>query len=293
MSKLILGTVQFGLDYGITNTSGEITDDAVSQMLQYCAENKIELFDTAADYGNSQQRLGDLAPRNSTPSYVTKFSLPADGLEPSGENLFLKSMELLQVEKLYGVLIHKLTDLSDPRLPSTLSILRSARDAGLIARIGVSIYNLDDLKLAIKVFPDLDLLQLPANILDLHLLESEELLQLKARGVEVHVRSVFLQGMLLAAPEKLTDFFDPLRPALVEINSVAAGAGKTVLEVVLAKIRHHPSVDGVLVGATSLQELEEINQNWNATGDFFDFELPKVPEEILDPRTWPQMRITP
>lgn len=293
MSKLVLGTVQFGLDYGITNTSGEITDDVVSQMLQYCAESKIELFDTAADYGNSQRRLGDLAPRNSTPSYVTKFSLPADGSEPSEENLFRNSMVLLQVEKLYGVLIHKLTDLSDPRLPETLNILRSARDAGLISRIGVSIYSLEDLKLALKVFPDLDLLQLPANILDLHLLDSEELLQLKARGVEVHVRSVFLQGMLLADPKMLTDFFDPLKPALVELNSVAAGSGKTVLELVLAKIRHHSSVDGVLVGATNLQELKEINQSWNATGEFIDFELPKVSVAILDPRTWPQMRITP
>jgi aryl-alcohol dehydrogenase-like predicted oxidoreductase len=91
----------------------------------------------------------------------------------------------------------------------------------------------------------------------------------------------------------LTEFFDPLKPALVELNSVAAGSGKTVLELVLAKIRHHSSVDGVLVGATNLQELKEINQSWNATGDFFDFELPKVPVAILDPRTWPQMRITP
>lgn len=292
MSQLVLGTVQFGLDYGITNTSGEISDEVVAQMLRYCAENNIVLFDTAADYGNSQQRLGELALRNNSPSYVTKFSLPTDGSQPSEENLFRNSMNLLQVAKLYGVLFHKLTDLSDSRLSSTLSILRSARDAGVIAHIGVSIYNLQDLKLVLKVFPDLDLLQLPANILNLELLESEELLHLKARGVEVHVRSVFLQGILLADPEKLSGFFNPIRPALVELNSVAAASGRSVIEVVLAKIRHHSSVDGVIVGATNLQELKEINQNWNATGDFFDFELPKVPLEILDPRVWPKMRIT-
>lgn len=293
MSQLVLGTVQFGLDYGITNTAGEIPDDAVVEMLEFAQSQGIHIFDTAADYGNSQQRLGQLAPAGSTPGYVTKFSLPADGSEPTTANIFHDSMNLLQVENLYGVLFHKLTDLSDPRFESTLNILRSARDTGFISRIGVSIYNLEDLKLAIRVFPDLDLLQLPANILDLTLLESDEVLQLKENGVEVHIRSVFLQGLLLADPNQLASFFEPLKPSLIQLNKIASDSGKNVIELVLAKIRRHHSVDAVVIGATTVQELEEITRGWNSGSDFSDFEFPSVSQEILDPRKWPKMRMNP
>lgn len=293
MSQLILGTVQFGLDYGITNSSGEIPDQVVQQMLVVAEEHDIRVFDTAADYGNSQYRLGQLAPIGNSNRYVTKFSLPADGASPTQENVYVDSMKLLRVEKLHGVLFHKLEDLRDPRLEKTLEILRAGRDSGILSRIGVSIYNRADLELALDVFPDLDLLQLPANVLDLNLLESDEVQLLKSRGVEIHVRSVFLQGLLLTSPSQLSDFFEPLKPALIKLQNVAAETGKSVLELVLAKIRHHSYVDAVLVGATTLGELTEITSAWESASEYEDFELPAVPREILDPRVWPKVRMNP
>lgn len=293
MSQLILGTVQFGLDYGITNSSGEIPDQVVQQMLVFAEEHDIRIFDTAADYGNSQYRLGQLAPIGNSNRYVTKFSLPTDGSSPTHENVYSDSMKLLQVEKLHGVLFHKLEDLRESRLEKTLEILRAGRDAGILSKIGVSIYNKADLELALEVFPDLDLLQLPANVLDMNLLESEEVHKLKSRGVEIHVRSVFLQGLLLTSPSQLSDFFEPLKPALIKLQNVAAKTGKSVLELVLAKIRHHRYVDAVLVGATTLGELTEITSAWESASEYEDFELPAVPREILDPRVWPKVRMNP
>lgn len=293
MSQLILGTVQFGLDYGITNSSGEIPDQVVQQMLVFAEEHDIRIFDTAADYGNSQYRLGQLAPIGNRNRYVTKFSLPTDGSSPTHENVYSDSMKLLQVEKLHGVLFHKLEDLRDSRLEKTLEILRAGRDAGILSKIGVSIYNRADLELALEVFPDLDLLQLPANVLDMNLLESEEVHKLKSRGVEIHVRSVFLQGLLLTSPSQLSDFFEPLKPALIKLQNVAAKTGKSVLELLLAKIRHHRYVDAVLVGATTLGELTEITSAWESASEYEDFELPAVPREILDPRAWPKVRMNP
>ena len=293
MSQLILGTVQFGLDYGITNSSGEIPDQVVQQMLVFAEEHDIRIFDTAADYGNSQYRLGQLAPIGNSNRYVTKFSLPTDGSSPTQENVYSDSMKLLQVEKLHGVLFHKLEDLRDSRLEKTLEILRAGRDAGILSKIGVSIYNRADLELALEVFPDLNLLQLPANVLDMNLLESDEVHKLKSRGVEIHVRSVFLQGLLLTSPSQLSDFFEPLKPALIKLQNVAAKTGRSVLELVLAKIRHHSSVDAVLVGATTLGELTEITSAWESASEYEDFELPAVPREILDPRVWPKVRMNP
>ena len=291
MTELVLGTVQFGLDYGITNTSGEISDSSLKEMLSFAELNDINLFDTAADYGNSQYRLGQLAQAGSITRYVTKFSLPSDGSKPTSGNIFRDSMDLLKVKKLHGVLFHKLSDLSDPRFEDTLNILREGRDNDILSRIGVSIYKRADLLLALEVFPDLDLLQLPANVLDVNLLESDEVRMLKSRGIEVHVRSVFLQGMLLTSPNQLSDFFEPLKPALITLQNVAAETGKSVLELLLAKIRHHSSVDAVVVGATTLGELTEITSAWKSASEFEDFELPGVPRNILDPRLWPKVRI--
>lgn len=293
MTDLVLGTVQFGLDYGITNTSGEISDISVKEMLSFAGHNNIEIFDTAADYGNSQYRLGQLAQVSAKNRYVTKFSLPSDGSMPTQANIYSESMKLLKVEKLHGVLFHKLADLSDSRVENTLDILRAGKDDGILSRIGVSIYNKEDLTLALEVFPDLDLLQFPANILDLNLLESDEVRMLKSQGVEVHVRSIFLQGLLLTAPNQLSGFFEPLKPALTVLHGVAAETGRSVLEIVLAKIRHHSSVDAVIVGATTLEELEQITSAWNSASEVINFELPSVPLEILDPRVWPKVRMNP
>lgn len=293
MSELVLGTVQFGLDYGITNTAGEISDSQMMAMLNLAAYRGVTLFDTAADYGNSQQRLGSIPVTAVVREYVTKFSLPQDGSEPTPNNIYLSSLEQLKADKLHGVLFHKLENLTDPRCPSTLDILRGGRDSGLIERIGVSIYNLTDLALACEVFPDLDMIQLPANVLDFELLESSLIQDLKERGVEVHVRSVFLQGLLLSNPETLPEYFELLKPALFELRKLSESTGKSVLELVLGKMRNHPAIDAVLVGATSVIELDEVTASWNASKEVEDFELPAVPRELLDPRRWPQIRMNP
>lgn len=291
MSELVLGTVQFGLNYGVTNQHGEISDNEMASMLELASTSGIRLFDTAADYGTSQQRLGTFRELAQEREFVTKFSLPPDGSSPTPENIYLNSMKELNVQSLYAVLFHKLEDLSDPRCSQAVEILRQARDTGLLGKVGVSIYNSQDLVSALRVIPDLDIIQLPANILDLDLLNSTEIKELHNQGVEIHVRSVFLQGLLLTRPEDLPAFFEPLKPAIRKLNEVSSGTGKSVLELVLGKIRSHPYVDAVLVGATSLMELEEIASAWNSSEFIESYELPVVPQEILDPRKWPQIRI--
>lgn len=293
MSELALGTVQFGLNYGVTNHTGEISDAMMASMLKLANQRGIQLFDTAADYGISQKRLGSIPEFSESRKYVTKFSLPQDGSPPTEANIFQNSMQQLKAEHLYAVLFHKLQDLSDSRCSATLEVLREGRNAQKIDRIGVSIYNTEDLALALEVFPDLDIIQLPANALDLRLLESSELQEVRSRGTEIHVRSIFLQGLLLSNPDALSEYFSPLKPALLQLNKIAENTGKSVLELLLGKMRGHSFIDAVLVGATSVSELEEVISGWESSSDIEDFELPLVPNEILDPRGWPQIRMNP
>lgn len=292
MSELALGTVQFGLDYGLTNSSGELSDDTIVSMLDLAKQHDITLFDTAADYGNSQSRLGKLSGKTAQHRYVTKFSLPVDDSTPTARALYRESMRELRSETLEGVLFHKLSDLDDVRVQPAVEILAEARAEGVVGHIGVSVYNRADLGKALSVFPQLDLVQLPANILDSELLNSSEIVELHQRGGKVHVRSVFLQGLLLSNLELLPPFFEKMKPALQELRRQAMMQGCKVIDLILGKMKNNPLVDAVVVGATSVNELQGIADAWRAGEHTSDFELPPVPSELLDPRKWPAIRLT-
>jgi aryl-alcohol dehydrogenase-like predicted oxidoreductase len=291
MPELILGTVQFGLDYGITNSQGQLADDDVVSMLQAAHTGGVSTFDTAADYGDSQHRLGKLWPGEDTANFITKFSLPLDGADASAENLYLNSMHTLRVSRLAGLLFHKQSDLLDRRLEQTLDIMRNARADGAVRHIGVSVYNLSDLREALEVFPDLDLVQLPANVLDLDLLHSDEVTTLKQHGCQVHVRSIFLQGILLAEPSTLPTFFKALVGPLTMLKEVAESLGVTVLDVLVSMMKRDPLVDALVIGATGVGELNSILGAWNSEIALPRFELPAVPSRVLDPREWPRVRL--
>ena len=290
MTRLVLGTAQFGAAYGVTNAIGRLSDDDVTGLLSSAAECGIDTFDTAADYGDSQTRLGALAP--AARRYITKFSLPESGARIDAAELFGRSAETLHVDRLAGVMFHKIADLGDARAAATVEVLREARSNGLVERIGVSIYDSDDLELALSVFADLDLVQLPGNLIDGRLINSAAITDLRASGAEIHVRSALLQGILLAEPVGLPDFFAPLAPVLETLRADAAAQGTTVLGLALRYLRDHRNVDGVVVGATTTSELAAIVDEWALEGAPQPGLGADLPDELLDPRRWPKVTVT-
>jgi aryl-alcohol dehydrogenase-like predicted oxidoreductase len=300
MTELALGTVAFGVDYGITNTAGAPSDDVILSILDVAHEAGVTLFDTAADYGTAQQRLGQLAtqdahrPANKGTKrrFVTKFSLPTDGSRATSDNLYRQSMAQLRVAHLEGVLFHKLSDLSDDRTAEAVEILREGRQAGLLSRIGVSVYNEIDLAHALEVIPDLSLVQLPANVFDRRLLDSALLTELVRNGLHVHVRSAFLQGLVFANPNELPDFFAPLAPSLTAVRDEATARGVSVQSVALSALKFHPNVSAVVVGAQSASEMEEIVRAWRDATELPLLSLDAIPEPVLDPRQWPSTKVT-
>lgn len=290
MTSLVLGTAQFGAGYGITNASGRIDDATVREILKAASAAEINLFDSAADYGDSQERLGS-APGADNRSFVTKFSLPAQGVAVTADSIFESSRLTLGVRKLHGVLFHKLADLTDERCPQTLDLLREARSEGRIERIGVSIYDSSDLTLALRVFPDLDLIQIPGSIVDRRLLDDPAIADLASSGVEVHVRSALLQGLLLANPEALPPHFAALAQTLETLRVMADDRNCAVLAILLGFLKVHPVVNGVVFGATSASELAGVVDAWRQDVTVPDGLGDELPYEILDPRRWPAGKV--
>ncbi len=302
MTELALGTVAFGVDYGITNSMGAPSDTVVASILDLAQEAGITLFDTAADYGTAQQRLGELTTTHSQRSYtggtkrrfITKFSLPADGSYATAGNVYGRSMAQLGVTHLEGVLFHKLSDLSDDRCLQAVEILREGRQAGLFSHIGVSLYSEADLSHELEVMPDLSLVQIPANVFDRRLLDSALLTELVRNGLHVHVRSVFLQGLVFANPNELPEFFTPLAPALTTVRRHATERGVSVQSVALSALKFHPNVSAVIVGAQSPSELSGIVGAWStATAPKpIGIDVGDIPPAVLDPRQWPSTKVT-
>lgn len=282
MTRLILGTAQLGSAYGITNNR-QLNEQEVSDILASAEMLGIDTLDTAPGYGEAESRIGRLRRDSASFRYITKFSLASvDAISP-----VQRSLEMLRTPSLEGLLAHRIEDLEEPGFSVVLRGIVSAKRDGLLKHFGASIYEKKDLELVEKAMPGFTLLQLPGNVVDTRLLDSPEVRRLRERGVEIHVRSAFLQGLLLADQSTLPSGFGVLAPTLRDLDEAAEEAGTSRLSLLLGALRFHPNCDAVVVGASNAGELREIADAWGRAKTPVDYSSDPLPDWVLDPRTWP------
>jgi aryl-alcohol dehydrogenase-like predicted oxidoreductase len=288
MSKIALGTVQFGVDYGINSISGQVASNEVVNILNYARSHKIGLLDTAPTYGNSEQILGDAKVKDF--KIVTKTRYFDQTIITDKEISLLtsdlnQSMQSLKQKSLYGLLVHNADDLFKTGADKIINQLQAFKQQGLISNIGVSIYTGDQLQKIIDRF-DIDLVQLPFNILDKRLIDSGVLYEIYNQGIEVHARSVFLQGLLLMTEHSQLKQFNRWK-SLWRLWHEWLGDNKlTALEATIRYAISIPQISKVLVGVDSKNQLRDIIQA-------ADGNLPAIPKELftddtdlLNPSNW-------
>ena len=289
--KIGLGAVQFGLNYGVFNKSGQTGNEEVKNILEYAAAENISILDTAPSYGTSEQVLGEAISLPNNFSIITKtpcFEEPVITQEQSQslETVFHESLERLNISSVYGLLIHNADDLNKDGVDFLLDAMIRLREKGLVKKIGVSVYTSEQIDLASK-YSAIDLAQVPISVFDQRLIKSGHLSQLKKRGTEIHARSVLLQGLLLAQPSALPQHFDGIRMHLEGFCQKADAYGITPLEAALGFVGALKEVDIVLCGVGSRAELEglvaaskkKVDPKW-----FQDFGLQDT--AILNPSLW-------
>lgn len=279
----MLGTAQFGAGYGITNRVGRLSDAAVAEVCEAAIAGGVCVFDTSPFYGDAQQRLGELTTPFGEIEYVSKFGLPDYGT-PDGGTIIDETLRTLGVDRLRGMLFHRVQDLRDPRTDEVWALLRSAQADGTIGRIGASVYDLADLEAALRL-PGIDLVQLPGNLLDRRLIDHPVLQTFHDDGGEVHVRSAYLQGVILCCPSDLPEALSGLRPVLIKLRDSAREAGHPLIELALGFLKHHPVVDSVVVGALTADEIAATIEAWDRAPET-DFETGMLDPALLDPRSW-------
>jgi len=250
LGRLGIGTVQFGQAYGVSNTQGQVPRADVKLILALAAQAGIGLLDTAANYGEAEAVLSgnDLKPFR----IVSKTC----GVQHGVHAVIARVRESVRILGAVDMLlVHSAKDLLGPSGITLWRALQALKAEGIIGGVGISTYVADDpVALAERFRPDA--MQLPFSLLDQRLLRDGSLGRLKKLGVEIHARSLFLQGLLFMAepPEKLRD----ARPMLERVRAEIARVGTTPLAAALGFVLSRPEIDVAVVGLTGLGQLREM-----------------------------------
>jgi aryl-alcohol dehydrogenase-like predicted oxidoreductase len=282
--KLALGTVQFGLPYGINNKTGKLSKESVFDILELAENQNIYMLDSADAYGDAIQVIGSyLKVKPQKPfKIISKFI--GDGL-PLGPKLDA-TLDSLGKDHLYAYLYHRFDDYRAEENRNELLRLKQEKK---ITKIGVSIYDLTELEAVIRD-ADIDIIQIPLNPLDSSIDKLGLLGKAKSAGKEIHVRSVFLQGLLFKRPEDLTGNLAELSSSVARFERIVNRQHLTVRQTCLNYALHQPMVDFVIIGVDSTEQLK---QNIDAVLPTFSPEvmaelqsISVVNRALLNPSNW-------
>jgi len=285
--KLALGTAQFGLEYGVSNLAGRTPFDEVERILARAVQAGVRTIDTAPAYGDAERVIGRVLAGNGPFRIVTKT--PAGIVDADAVRASLDaSLAALGVGRVYGLLAHSSADLLGPDGDAIFDAMCSARDDGLVERIGVSVYSPSQADEAARRF-GVTLVQLPVNLVDQRFVRSGTIARLAASGVEVHARSPFLQGALLMSAEELPSYLGGLRAALERIDDLAASLAVSRQALALGYVSQLDGVTHVVAGVSDATQFEELiaaaSSEIPAGLEFGDLAIDD--EHIIDPSTWP------
>jgi len=287
MTKLALGTVQFGLDYGIANHQGQTSLEEAAQILKLAEAAGINLLDTAIAYGESEQVLGRLG--IAAFKVVTKLPpLPAhlgDAATWAEEQLH-GSLQRLGVCSLYGLLMHRSSDLTQESGEALAATLDRFKLKGWVEKIGVSIYNPAELEPVMQALR-IDLVQAPLNLVDRRLESSGWLQRLHQERIEVHTRSVFLQGLLLMGRDEIPTRFARWSTLWDVWHESLAQRKTKALEASLSYPMSLPEVCRVVVGVDSAEQLVSLIAVAKTQTTFQDWSFMNTDDLMLiNPANW-------
>lgn len=285
-NSIALGTAQFGFSYGVSNLKGQVSFKEASAILGYAKLSGIGTLDTAIGYGSSEARLGEIGAQDW--SVVSKLpALPAgcQDIEQWVEDSVQASLKRLNHTELYGLLLHRPRDLLEiqgDRLYTGLLRLKKNR---LVKKIGVSIYETSELDAMCDRY-DLDLVQAPFNLLDNRIIHSGWMKRLEQQGTELHVRSIFLQGLLLMSPSERPRKFERWKSLWEKYDSWLLDAGLSPLQACIRFALSFPGVSKAIVGVESLSQLREIIEASDGAAPTIPSDIKSNDVELLNPASW-------
>jgi len=283
--KIGLGTIQFSAPYGIANKTGQVNIKEIKKIKNLAKINDIRIIDTASAYGNCEEILGKVDFKEF--DLITK--LPVTKPSKDAKNWVIKniktSLNKLKVKQLYAVHVHNTSYLFSKSGPQIYKGLVEAKKLGLIKKWGVSTYTIDELRSIISKY-DIDLVLLPFNIFDQRTVKSNILKELKNRGIEIHARSTFLQGLLLIDRVKIPKKFNKWLPIFKEWEKIVEKTKLNKFQICLRYALSNPYLDKIILGMDSSKHFKQMIKN----AGYIDLDVKKVNASseinLINPAKW-------
>jgi len=296
-NRLALGTAQLGLNYGVANKTGKPTQNKAFEIMKYAVENDIFYLDTAYSYGNSEIIIGKFL--NAYKSYKDKINIITKMAPLNKEklnekdinNCFFKSLHRLGQKSIYCYMIHDFKDIENNCDKVGKAFLK-LKDNNYIKKIGVSVYDNFQINFLLRNF-NFDLIQLPISIFDQRLIKDNSLLELKKKNIEIHARSIFLQGLVFLEENNLPPKMNKFKDYISRLNEISLKYNLSKEEIALLFVNAISEIDKIVIGVEKIDQLQRNvkilrkSESFNkikTLSNFEDFFIEDT--NIIDPRRW-------
>ena len=293
--KICVGTAAFGMDYGVTNESGQVAGEEVGKILKESMKAGITYLDTAQGYGNAESILGYRLPKKSNFKIVSKMQIgdetkQGETYQEKWDIKIKSTLDKLKLENIDSLLIHNPQDIKGNIKKYLWEWLDRIKKQRLVKNVGVSIYeakDLEEIDLAL-----IDVVQLPLSIYDQRLIKDGTIERLAGTGIKIHARSLFLQGLGLATASQWPKWVNTdTRRHHERLEHLARCKKTTLLGLALGFAKMQKNIESIVVGVTSQIELKEIvnimekDTPWMEE-EWLTWEITN--KQIIDPRRWPR-----
>jgi len=302
ISKLTLGTAQFGHKYGIANINGKPDFNTSIKILNFAWKNGINTFDTAPTYGNSEEIIGSfiLSKKlnkkekpviiSKLPAIIKKENLSFDNIYDYIKKQVNLSLKNLKIERIPIYLLHHAPDIFF-RDGLVIECLNQIKKDGLIEKFGISAYNPTEVEASLK-FKEIDVIQVPINIFDQRLIKNGLLKKLKRKGYFIFARSIYLQGLFFLPLEKLPKNIELAKEPLIKLRKLIDEYNIDIAKLAFLFIRDLPEITSLVVGTEKKEQVEE-NINLlkekslprEITQNILE-EFSEIPDKVINPSLW-------
>lgn len=289
--KYVLGTAQFGLNYGISNSTGKVSSNNIEQILRTAIHQGVNYLDTANVYGDAEEKIGKFFDLTKQFKLITKTAHTKEDYKIKENIQFIKkeliiSLDKMKRDKVDILLVHDTKDILNKEGSEFFRSLIEIKDSGIANRIGVSVYTMQELSEILEKY-SVDVVQLPLNVFNQNFLKSGILKELNRKGIEIHARSVFLQGLLLMKTSELNDYFNKIKVLHSSYQEVVFRNKLSLVEGALNFIKSVKEIDAIIFGVQDSTQLNEIINSLETKLIDIDYKNFSVDDEsITNPSKW-------
>lgn len=285
MKNFILGTANFSNNYGVLYPR-KIESLGLENLINFAQNNGINHFDTAKSYEDAEEKLGKYLNKSQPIIVDSKINTKECGSLESIVDAVEESIHKIGVKSLDTLYLHHHDLILGNNSKTVMSGLEKVLGLGLAKNLGISVYTQKDLLDCKKIFPLLTRFQILENICDRRLINSQEMMKIAESGNQINVRSIFLQGILLAQPKNLPNNLNGARGAVKKLNLYSQNHKVSTMNLCIAYAYSIRWVTKIVVGVDSLNQLKEIINSKYVLPSGWETEIPVLPNTLIDPRFW-------